>query len=152
MTTAAAPDLRAKIGRIEAEFPDVANAWKAMARCPAPRNLQAILDAKRTGELEEGGHVVVSFVGSTGLRLPHLFVDSGKRYDLRCLANLRAHVVVRAGVDATRVIEDVSIMTIPYPNLIDFDRQVVASIVEGAHGLKLWPRRRGSESWAALFG
>lgn len=152
MTSVATPDLRAQIGRIEAEVPEIATAWKAMARCPAPRNVKAIHDAIDAGDLQEGDQVVVSFVGSTGLRLPHLFVDSGKRYDLRCLANLRAHVVVRQGVDATRVIEDVSLMTLPYPNLIDFDRQVVASIVEGPAGLKLWPRQRGSESWAALFG
>lgn len=122
--------------------------WQAMSRLHQPRN------AKNVGATyAEGERLVVSFVGDTGLPGPHVFCDSGRRYDFRFAANRRAEIVVKPGIDAGRVMEDLYIVTEPYPTLIDLEAQILASIVPKARGgLQLWPRARGSEPWRALFG
>lgn len=118
-----------------------------------PRNASAIIKARRAGLLEFGDSIVVSFVGTTVLSDPHVFVDSGKSYDWRFAAGLHASMVVCPGVDAGSVMKDLFLVTIPYPSLIDFERKYVASVVDCPGGeLKFWPRRTGSGPWQALFG
>lgn len=124
----------------------LARAWQAMARRPPPRNAKAIAN------IEEGDTFVVSLVGETPIAGPHVYVDPGKRYDWRFAAGLQAVIVTRPGIKAAQLMADLYQASQPYPTLVDFDRKVVASIVEKCSGgLQLWPRRRGSESWRALF-
>jgi hypothetical protein len=65
-----------------------------------PRNARSILEARRRGALKPGDHVAISFVGSTDLDMPHVFVDSGMRYDLGFLEGLHVSVVAAPGIDA----------------------------------------------------
>lgn len=127
--------------------PHISQQWHAMARRPLPRNAEAVL----RGENDPKDPLVVSFVGDTCLAGIHVFVDSGRRYDWRFAFDLQALIVVRPGVDARLTMGDIFQATQPYPSLVDFDRKFVASIVENGAGLKLWPRRQGSEPWRALF-
>lgn len=117
-----------------------------------PRNARAIAAAIRAGELTRGDILVASFIGSTPIEGPHVFCDSGFRYDWRFARSLRVVVVVNEATDARRTFDDLLHETLPYPTLVDFDRQVVGSIISGGNQPKLWPRRKGSEPWLALFG
>ena len=118
-----------------------------------PRNAKAIIKARAKGRLQDGDCFIVSFVGTTCLEEPHVYVDSDRRYDWDFVSGLHASIVVRPGVKAGQVMEDLYRLTVLYPNLIDFEQQIVGSLVEKADGsgLKLWPRRQASESWRALF-
>ena len=119
----------------------------------APRNAEAIIKARLDGGLADGDSFVVSFVGSTPLVEPHVFVDNGERYDWRFAAGLHATIVVVEGVNAARVMRDLLQMTVLYPTIVDFERQYVASLI-GCSGVvfQAWPHLRGCESWNALFG
>lgn len=130
----------------------LARAWREASRLPGPRNIKALSEARARGSTAEETSIVVSFVGPTLIAAPHVFVDPGKRYDFRLALGLPAVVVVRPGIDARLVLNDLFVLTRPYPTLVDFDRKVVGSIVEKAGGgFKLWPRRRGSAAWCELF-
>lgn len=133
--------------------PDMLRAWQAMERLPTPRNAASIKAMRESGRLDFGGHVAVSLVGDTPLRMPTLYVDPGKRYDFRCCTGLFAFVVTRPGIDSTTAIDQLWPITQRYITLIDLDRQIVASVVDTTTGgRKLWPRRKGSEPWLAIFG
>lgn len=122
-----------------------------------PRNSRSILEARRRGALKPGDHVAISFVGSTDLDMPHVFVDSGMRYDLGFLEGLHVSVVAAPGIDAQPVLRDALALTwshpdLAYPHFVDFERQV-AGVIYGAPGdPKLWQLKRESEPWVALFG
>lgn len=126
--------------------------WRAQSQRYEPRNAAAIKAARSSGQIEEGGHIVASFVDRTPLRHPHVFVDSGREYDWRFASLLRAWVAVKPGVDAGKVLRDLYDMTGGYLGLIDVERQLVADVVPSARGLKLHPYLRGSEPWEAVFG
>lgn len=135
------------------ELAKMQRAWRLMESLPAPRNAAALRKAREAGDAKIGDQVVLSFVDRTELGFPHLFVDPGRRYDLRCVTGLFATVATRPGIDARKLIEDLCVLTQPYVTLMDVERQVVASVVDGAGGaFKLWPRRRGGEAWRAYFG
>lgn len=119
-----------------------------------PRNAAAIAELRAAGKLAAGDCIVVSFIGSTPLDAPHVFCDPRVRYDWRFAKGLHATIVSRPGIDISQVNGDLSALTLPYPSLVDFDQQLVASIVprSDARGFKFWPRRRGSDAWQAIFG
>jgi len=119
-----------------------------------PRNAASIVELRLAGKIAAGDCIVVSFVGSTPIDAPHVFCDPGKRYDWRFARDLHATIVTQRGIDISHVNGDLAEMTMAYPSMVDFERQVVASIVprSGVPGFKLWPRRRGSDAWQALFG
>ena len=125
---------------------------KKRAARQQPRNAAAIVEARSCGKLEDGDCIIVSFIGDTGLSEPHVYADSGKRYDWRFAEGLHVSMVVRPGVDAAKTMEDLFRSTMPYPTVTDFDRKIVASVVDKpGGGVKLWPRRSGSGPWRALF-
>jgi hypothetical protein len=133
--------------------PAVASAFTAMQALRPPRNAASVQAAWDDGRLTLGGHVAVSLVGDSPLRMPTVYVDPGRRYDLRCCAGLFAFIVTTPGVDTRDVIDQLWPITCPYITLVDVERQVVASVVDRPNGSrKLWPRRRGSEPWLAVFG
>lgn len=133
--------------------PTFAKQWHAMSRNPEPRNVSAIRAAREAGKLVERDLICVSFVGGIGRPEPTVFVDSGRRYDMRCAALLFALVFVRPGIDARDVIGDLQLVSLPYVTLIDAERQMVASVVDDSGGAwKLWPRLRGGEEWRKFFG
>lgn len=141
------------VRRMEREHPALCEAWKAMARCEVPRNLHAIQQMRDTGKLKDGDLVVVSFVGQTRYPEPHLYCNSGRRYDLRVLANLNAAVVVRPGIGAGQVLADLAHLTRDLPILIDVERQIRAEVIESTGGaLKLWPSAQGGRAWLECFG
>jgi hypothetical protein len=126
---------------------------KPAARLYPPRNAQAIERYRREGWLSEHDTgVVVSFVGKTAIDAPHVFVDSGRRYDWSALAGLSAFIVVTKGVDARHAMVDLyRISEIGRtPQLIDFDAKMMAWIVS-ADPLTLDPQRVGSLPWVNLF-
>ncbi len=112
-----------------------------------PRNAAAV------GRLEPGSMFVASLVDRTGLPDPHVFLDAGRRYDWSWARDLFCLLVVQPGVKLERhLLRDLFTHTALYPTLVDFDRQVLASVVDTTGGrLKLWPRRRGSEPWKLVF-
>lgn len=116
---------------------------------PTPRNAAAVTAALATGQLKYGDTLVVSFVGDTDMAGPHVYCDSGKRYDWRFAAGLQVVAVVRPGVNAAATLGDLFRSTVLYPTVVDFDRKVVGSIVEPG---RVWPIRKGSDPWQALFG
>lgn len=119
---------------------------------PTPRNAVAILAMRKAGTLKRGDTVVASFVGSTTFSEPHVFCDSGKRYDWSLLSGLQLAIVVKPGVDAEHAMRAALELTEPYPTLVDVERQIVGSIVHRVGGgMQLWQRRRGSEVWAGIF-
>lgn len=108
---------------------------------------------RKAGTIKPGETVIASFIGSTNFAEPHVFCGSGVRYDWRFLRGLQVAIVVKPGIDAQHAMRSVFELTEPYPTLVDVERQVVGSLVDRiGGGLKLWPRRRGSEAWRALFG
>lgn len=124
-----------------------------MSTSTPPRNAAAIVEARKRGDLRYGDCIVASFVGSTSLAEPHVFVDPGKRYDWRFAEDLHVTIVVKPGIDAAQTIADICRATVAYPSLVDFERQVAASLVpKPGGGWKPWARPKGGESWRALFG
>lgn len=120
---------------------------------PEPRNAAEVIAqlALCDGRFLEQP-LIVSYIGATSFDGLHVYVDSGQRYDWRFAADLQLCIVVRPGVDSRRTMADIFRATRPYPTLVDFDRKLVGSLVDGADGgLKLWPRRRGGEPWRAIF-
>lgn len=135
------------------------NGWKpsrpasAQARpLPLPRNSQALLDYRRQGLIREYDGVVVSFVGKTAIESPHVFVDSGRRYDWRPVAGLNVCIALAAGVDARHAMVDLYRQAANgwQPSIVDFDGKHVAWVVSDKP-LTLLPHGRGSATWAGLF-
>lgn len=112
-----------------------------------PRNLDSL------ARLEPGAAFVISLLGPTTLREPHVYIDHGKRYDWGFARDLFVLLVVdRSKKLEPNLTRDLFRYTAPYPTLIDPARKVVASIVEGpGETLRLWPRRAGGDPWKALF-
>lgn len=124
--------------------------WLAMSRRRLPRNVAAISRARARRELDE---LVVSFVGPTCIGAPHVFVDSATRYDFRFALDLPTTIVLRPGIDARVTVADLFNVSRLYPTVVDFDKQLVGSVVEAdASGFRIWPRRVGSQPWTELFG
>ena len=121
------------------------------AGLPLPRNAARLM---QTG-LKPGGSVIVSFVGETKHRFPHVFADSGRRYDWHFLAGSIVAIFVRPGVDAGHAIDAIFRGCNPmlsYPALVDIERRQVAYIVDGARGdLKLWRCTQESDLWLQHF-
>lgn len=129
-----------------AQFPAMFAAWAAMSRQPLPRNARAL------DQLQPKDYLAISFVGNTPLRMPTVYADSGKRYDLRRAQGAHVFIVVKPGIDAKRVIADVFEVGELYPTLVDYETKTVAAIVDKVGGgFKLWPWARGSEPWRAYF-
>lgn len=129
------------------DFPLLTRRWRDMGKLYPPRNARAL------ERVPEGECFVASFVDRTPLAEPHVFIDGGKRYDWRLAVNRRVVIAVRPGIDARSAIADLFELTELYPMLIDFESKVFAAIVEKpGGGFKLWPYRKGSEPWQAVFG
>lgn len=117
----------------------------------APRNARAVVDLIARKKLKYGSRVVVSFVGDTPIQdAPHVYADSGRRYDWSFLFGLQVEIVVRPGVDCAHAVAAIFDQAQLYPTIIDYESQVVGSVVERSG--RVWPRRKGSEPWLALFG
>ncbi len=145
--------MSAVAGPLDGIDPAMLRAWQAMDTLPLPRNAAAIKSLRERGRLDFGGEVAVSLVGDTRLKMPHIYVDPGKKYDFRCVTGLFVYVVVKPGVDAVTAIDQLWPITQKYITLVDVQRQIVGSIVDNPDGSrKLWPRRKGSEPWLAIFG
>ena len=133
--------------------PELVKAWQDMEGLPLPRNAAAIKAKRERGRLDFGGEIAISLVGDTRLKMPHLYADPGKQYDFRCCTGLFVYVVTRPNVDAMTTVRQLWHITQKYITLVDVQRQIVGSIVDNPDGtLKLWPRRKGSEPWLAIFG
>jgi len=117
-----------------------------------PRNAARLMQA---GGLKPGGSLIVSFVGETKHRFPHVFADSGRRYDWEFSAGSIVAIFVRPGVDAAHAIDAIFRCCNPmlsYPALVDIERRQVAYIVDGARGdLKLWRCTNESDLWLQHF-
>ncbi len=100
-----------EIALVAEMFPALATAWRGMARCELPRNVKAIVDLPNFAE------AVVSFVGKTSLPLPHVFVESGRRCDLRPLTARHVFVAIRKGIDASQALADLTQIALPYVTL-----------------------------------
>lgn len=97
--------------------------------------------------------MIVSFVGSTGYRHPHVFADSACRYDWGCLKGLHAVMVIRPGIDVghamVAIFETAELMH-SYPAVVDIDQQHLAFLV-GSQPLQLWPVKPDTELWRDYF-
>ncbi len=145
--------MSAVAGPLDGIDPAMLRAWQAMDTLPLPRNASSIKAAREAGRLDFGGSVAVSLIGDTPLRMPHIYIDPGKRYDFRCMTGLFAFIVTKPGLDSKTAIDQLWPITQKYITLVDVERQVVASVVDTTNGgRKLWPRRKGSEPWLAIFG
>lgn len=110
---------------------------------PLPRNAK-VLDG-----LEKGSSVVVSFVGDTDYKHPHVYADPGRDYNWRFAEHVRTVIVVRPGLDVLRAlvaIFEAEARSGWYPTLVDIEAKTVGSIVDG-QPIKLWPKREGCETW-----
>lgn len=115
-----------------------------------PRGADKVIEAYAADAIEPGESIVVSFVGDTPIEGRHIHAEPGRRYDWRCLRRLFAFIVVRPGQDVAHSVRAIFETSNLYPTIVDLERQVVGSIVDGSG--RVWPRRRGSEPWLALFG
>lgn len=120
-----------------------------MKPLPFPRNFRCLQGRER------GSDVVVSFVEQTRYRgIPHVYVDSGRDYDMRPLRDLRPIVAVRRGIDCARVCRALlEQMGWAYPAWVDVDERHVAYVVDGPRplGFKLWNVKQGSSIWRTFF-
>lgn len=117
-----------------------------------PRNAAPIVNARLAGKAPARG-VVVSYVGETPIDAPHVYCDSGKRYDWGFLTGLQTFICARPGVNCVDAIQQLfaraNVMR-GYPVLIDIQNEHMAYIVAAAP-LRLWQVARGSEAWAGVF-
>lgn len=133
--------------------PTFASLWRAMSQRYEPRNVAAVKQALSDGRLSrEDGTLCASFVDRTPLRVPHVFVSPGRSYDWRFAVGMRFWIATRPGVDISGVLRDLFEVSLGYVGLVDVERLVVADVAAGARGLKLYPYRRGSQQWEAVFG
>lgn len=120
---------------------------------PLPRNASRLL---QLGGLTPGDWLVASFVGETLLDGPHVFADSGRRYDWEFTAGLAVAIVVKPGIDAGHAIASIFRVCNPmlsYPQILDIERKQLAYVVDdGSTGrIRLWRVARGSEQWCNYF-
>lgn len=102
--------------------------------------------------------IIVSFVGSTGLRNLHLFPDPAKHYDWSCTKGLAVHIYTRPGIDIRDALA--SIFAVyeepPFsaqaccPAVVDVDDQEVFFLVRG-NPIETWPVRKGTKTWRGFF-
>jgi len=118
-----------------------------MSNLPLPRNINSLQG------LAKGTSIIVSFVGSTGYANPHVFADSGKKYDWEFTKDLHCTLVVKPGVDAEhamRAICGLADWMAGYPILVDVESQQLAYIVT-PKPLHLWPVKSGTNTWRQHF-
>jgi hypothetical protein len=134
------------------------NRWaKPAPRTPKPllipRNTRAIEQLRADGQLPPWSPIVVTFIGTTDLIAPHLYVDPGKRYDWTVARELYCTIVVRPGIDASNAIKALYDMARPgfKPALVDFESKVVGWATPAGLEVNPWQREGGSE-WKNLFG
>jgi hypothetical protein len=114
-----------------------------------PRNAQAIVRARLEGS-RPADPVVVSYVGDTGWRNPHVFADAGQRYDWRFLLDLEVLIVVAKGVDVRQALLDIFAVARLYPTLIDLEQRQAGSVIDAAP-LRVWPFTPRHPAWKELF-
>lgn len=119
----------------------------AARRLPLPRNAMA-LDG-----LPVGTQVVVSFVGSTGYASPHVYADSGRRYEWGFLMGLHALIVIKPGIevgDSLDAIFEAASPFVAYPAVVDAELKRLTFLV-GSRPPKSWPVKEHTSLWREYF-
>jgi hypothetical protein len=121
-----------------------------------PRNIAAARRRIEQCDLPLGPAVVVSLVGETHMRWPHVFVDPGRSYDFSDLRHAQCVIATKPGVDTGRTIAEVysamqeGYFSSGFPALVDVERQAVMHVYS-ISPLQVREHPPGSRTWAACF-
>lgn len=121
-----------------------------------PRNIAAARRVVERANPEIGAPVVISLVGETGMRWPHVFVDPGRSYDYGELRYAICVIATRPGINTALTIAEVyaeaerGFLSSGFPLLVDVENQAVMHVrtVSPLHVRQYEP---GSRTWAACF-
>jgi hypothetical protein len=122
-----------------------------------PRNITAARRAVERSDKPLGPAVVISLVGETHMRWPHIFVDAARSYDYSELRHAQCVIATAPGVDTGRTIAEVyqamqeGYFSSGFPTLVDVERQAVMHVYS-ISPLQVREHPPGSRTWAACFG
>lgn len=122
-----------------------------------PRNIGAARNARERSSAPFGPAIVISLVGDTQLRWPHVYVDPGRSYDYAGVRHSQCVIATKPGVSSGRTIAEVyaqlerDYLCTGFPLLVDVEREAVWH-VRRIKPLEVAEHRSGSKAWAACFG
>ena len=122
-----------------------------------PRNIAAAREHIERSDKPMGPAIVISLVGQTSLRFPHVFVDPGRSYDFSDLALAQCVIATKPGVDSGRTIAEVfeaaerGFFCSGFPLVADVEERAVAH-VWSIRPLQFRAHKPDSRTWAACFG
>lgn len=122
-----------------------------------PRNISAARRARERSSQPLGPAIVISLVGETQLRFPHIYVDPGRRYDYSAVRHAQCLIATRPGVNASQALAEVfaeaerGFFCSGFPYLVDVEGESLAH-VWSISPVQYRPHHPGSRTWAACFG
>jgi hypothetical protein len=132
---------------------------KALTPARKPRNLAALLQYRHKHNGAHAHTVVVSLIGETSLRWPHVYAEPGLPHDWSDLDELHCVIATRPYVDARhtiaglwRMASELNFMAPGYPTLADMDRQQAMHVCEIAPAMRFIQVKHGSREWQTYFG